>query len=221
MLRSALRHRCRVLLASTSEVYGKATSIPSKEDDDLLLGSTAKSRWAYAASKILDEFLGLAYQREHGLNVVPFRLFNTVGPRQTGRYGMVVPRFVSAALRNEPITVHGDGTQSRSFCDVSDVVRAIVLLLEQQKASGRVFNIGSGQELTILDLANRVKAITASRSPIVFVPYSEAYPSGFEDLQRRQPDTTRIFELTGWRPDLEIDEILRRIADWMRATRRA
>jgi UDP-glucose 4-epimerase len=213
VLQAALRYGCRVLIASTSEVYGKGSKIPFSEDDDVLLGPTVKSRWAYAASKMVDEFLGLAYHREHGLPVVPFRLFNTVGPRQTGRYGMVIPRFVGQALRGEPITVYGDGTQSRCFCDVSDAVRAIIGLGLHPEAPGQVYNIGSSEEVTIRRLAERVIAITGSSSEIVYVPYAEAYAPGFEDMQRRVPDTSRIQALLNWQPQLSLDRILMRVRD--------
>ena len=215
VLRMALRYRNRVLLASTSEVYGKGSRIPFTEDDDIVLGPTSKSRWGYAASKMIDEFLGLAYHREHGLPVVPFRLFNTAGPRQTGRYGMVIPRFMGQALRGEPITIFGDGTQRRCFCDVSDAVRAIVGLAEHPDAAGRVFNIGGHEEISIRQLADRVKAVTNSPSELVFVPYSEAYAHGFEDMQRRVPDTTRIHQLLGWRPEVSLDETLIHTRDTM------
>jgi UDP-glucose 4-epimerase len=208
VLRTALRYRSRVLLASTSEVYGKGSRIPFAEDDDIVLGPTSKSRWGYAASKMIDEFLGLAYYREHGLEVVPFRLFNTAGPRQTGRYGMVIPRFVGQALRGEPITIFGDGTQQRCFCDVNDVVRAIVGLAEHPDAAGRVFNVGGHEEISIRQLADRVKTITNSPSELVYVPYSEAYTPGFEDMYRRVPDTTRIRQLLGWNPKVTLAETL-------------
>jgi len=216
VLKSALRYGCRTLIASTSEVYGKGARIPFAEDDDVLLGNTSKSRWAYAASKMVDEFLGLAYVREYGLPVVPFRLFNTVGPRQAGQYGMVVPRFVRAALEGVPIHVYGDGAQRRCFCDVADVIRAITGLMLHPDAPGVVFNIGGKEEISILALAERVKALTHSASEIRFVPYSEAYAPGFEDMQRRVPDTSRIERLLDWRPDRTLDQILGRIIESMR-----
>jgi len=216
VLRAALRYNCRVLIASTSEVYGKGSKIPFSEEDDVLLGATSKSRWAYAASKMVDEFLGLAYQREYGLDVVPVRLFNTVGPRQTGRYGMVIPRFVRQALQGEPITVYGDGGQSRCFCDVRDVVQAFVALAQHTEASGRVFNIGGTEEVTIRQLAERVKAITSSGSAITNIPYEEAYAPGFEDMQRRIPDTARIHTLLGWQPHYTLDEILQAVVSYER-----
>jgi UDP-glucose 4-epimerase len=218
VLKAALRYGSRVLIASTSEVYGKGSRIPFAEDDDVLLGSTGKSRWAYAASKMIDEFLSLAYQREYGLPVVPFRLFNTVGPRQTGHYGMVVPRFVAAALKNEPITIYGDGSQQRCFCDVADVVRAIAALLEHPDAPGRLYNIGGTEEVSILQLAERTRAVCNSSSPITYIPYSEAYAPGFEDMQRRVPDTSRIHQLVGWQPELDLDHILKRVKAYMQET---
>lgn len=213
VLKTALRYGCRVLIASTSEVYGKGSRLPFHEDDDILLGPTSKSRWGYAASKMLDEFLGLAYAREYDLPVVLFRLFNTIGPRQTGRYGMVVPRFVAQALHGEPITVFGDGRQSRCFCDVADVVRALLGLAEHPAAPGRVFNIGGQEEIAIRDLAEQVKQLARSNSTIVSVPYAEAYASGFEDLRRRVPDTTRVRDLLGWQPQLSLAASLRRVRD--------
>ena len=216
VLKSALRYRCRVLIASTSEVYGKGSRLPFAEDDDVLLGSTSRSRWAYAASKMVDEFLALAYQREHGLQVVPFRLFNTVGPRQTGRYGMVVPRFVRQALQGQPITVYGDGSQTRCFCDARDVVTAVMALAHHGQAPGVVFNIGSTEETAIMELARRVKEITQSNSPIVKIPYDEAYAPGFEDMERRVPDTTRIADLIGWQPQRNLDEILHSVIAYER-----
>lgn len=213
VLRAALRHKKPVLLASTSEVYGKGTRIPFSEDDDILLGPTSKSRWGYAASKMVDEFLALGYARESGLEVTPFRLFNTIGPRQSGRYGMVVPRFIGQALRNDPITIYGDGTQRRCFCDVLDVVRAITGLALHQDAPGRVFNIGSQEEVSILELAERAIQITGSASEIIFIPYTEAYSAGFEDMQRRVPDTTRVRTLLNWTPQFSLDQTLVRVRD--------
>jgi UDP-glucose 4-epimerase len=200
-------------------VYGKGNKIPFTEEDDVLLGATSKSRWAYAASKMVDEFLGLAYQREFGLNVVPFRLFNTVGPRQTGRYGMVIPRFVRQALKGEPITVYGDGTQSRCFCDIRDIVRALTNLAGHPDAPGYVYNIGSTEEVSIGELAERVKAIAHSASPIKKIPYSEAYAPGFEDMQRRVPDITRIRKLINWQPRHSLDEILQTVVDYEQGVR--
>ena len=217
VLKAAARYRSKVLIASTSEVYGKGLRVPFREDDDVVLGPTSRNRWAYAASKMVDEFLALAYHQKYDLPVVIARLFNTVGPRQTGRYGMVIPRFVGQALANEPITVYGDGSQSRCFCDVSDTVRALTALMENDDAVGKIFNVGSTAEITILDLARRIKNLLDSNSPIEFIPYEKAYAPGFEDMQRRVPDTTRITQLTGWRPRLGLDDILMRVADWQRS----
>jgi UDP-glucose 4-epimerase len=218
LLEAGLRHGCRVLLASSSEVYGKGTSLPFGEEDDVLLGPTSRSRWSYAASKMVDEFLALAYQHERGLPVVPFRLFNTIGPRQTGQYGMVVPRLMRQALRGEPLTVYGDGSQCRCFCDVRDVVEAIVGLAAHPDAAGRVYNIGSTEEISIYQLAERVLEVTGSASPIVRIPYDEAYAPGFEDMQRRIPDITRIGALLGWRPRRSLSETLAAVRDTLRAT---
>ncbi len=211
VLKAALRYGRRVLIASTSEVYGKGAKIPFNEEDDVVLGATSKNRWAYATSKMVDEFLGLAYHHEYGLPVVIFRLFNTVGPRQTGHYGMVVPRFVDQALQGKPITVYGDGKQKRCFCDVSDAVRAIVGLAEHPDAPGKTYNIGSTEEITITELAERIKFMTESQSDIIYVPYSEAYESGFEDMQRRVPDIQRIGALLGWRPEHTLVSTLARV----------
>lgn len=216
VLKAALRYGCRVLVASTSEVYGKGSRIPFAEDDDVLLGPSSRSRWSYAASKMVDEFLALAYQDEYGLEVVPVRLFNTVGPRQTGRYGMVIPRFVGQALAGEPITVYGDGQQSRCFCAVGDVVAALVGLSAHPEAPGRVYNVGSDEETTIMALAERVRALTGSVSPIVTVPYAEAYAPGFEDMQRRVPDTARVRALLGWQPRLSLEETLQSVIAYER-----
>ena len=216
ILRVALRNKCRVLIASTSEVYGKGSKFPFAEEDDVLLGATSKSRWAYAASKMVDEFLGLAYCREFGLDVVPFRLFNTIGPRQTGQYGMVVPRFIRQALGGEPITVYGDGSQRRCFCDVRDVVTAILGLAGHSDAPGRVYNIGGTEEVSIQELAERVVEMTGSDSQITKVPYSEAYAPGFEDMERRVPDTERIHELLGWKSKRGLREILSDVISYER-----
>ena len=216
VLRVALRNKCRVLIASTSEVYGKGSKFPFAEEDDVLLGATSKSRWGYAASKMVDEFLGLAYWREFGLDVVPFRLFNTIGPRQTGQYGMVVPRFIRQALGGEPITVYGDGSQRRCFCDVRDVVPAILGLAGHSDAPGRVYNIGGTEEVSIQELAERVVEMTESDSQITKVPYSEAYAPGFEDMERRVPDTERIHELLGWKPKRGLREILSDVISYER-----
>jgi len=208
VLQAGLRYGKRVLVASTSEVYGKGAKVPFAEEDDVLLGATSKSRWGYAASKMVDEFLALAYKREYGLDAVVFRLFNTVGPRQSSRYGMVIPRFVRQALNNDPMTVYGDGQQSRCFCDVRDVTEAIHKLAELSLDDERVFNIGGTSEITILELAKLVKKITDSESEIIFVPYSEAYAPGFEDMSRRVPDVTRIRNITGWSPTIELSQTI-------------
>jgi len=214
VLRTALRYGSRVLLASSSEVYGKGNGIPFGEDDDIVLGPTSRSRWSYAAGKMVDEFLGLAYRSEFGLAVIPFRLFNTVGPRQTGRYGMVLPTFVRQALRNEPITVYGDGSQTRCFCHVSDVVTAIIGLARHPDVPAQVFNIGSTEEVAIGELAARVKRISGSNSPIVFVPYDRAYSPGFEDMSRRVPDISRIGALLGWQPTMGLDHIIESVVEY-------
>jgi len=216
VLKQAAKKGKMVLIASTSEVYGKSTDVPFREDGDLALGATSRHRWAYACSKALDEFLALAYCREKKLPVVIVRLFNTVGPRQTGRYGMVVPTFVQQALAGEPITVYGDGAQSRCFTDVSDVVSALVLLPQEARAVGGVFNVGNTEEVSIRRLAERVKALTGSLSPIVNVPYDEAYEAGFEDMPRRVPDIGRIAELIGYQPRVGLDETLRRVIEFYR-----
>ncbi len=220
VLRAAAHRLTRVVLASTSEVYGKLDRVPLSEEDDRLLGPTTKSRWSYACSKAIDEFLGLAYHRERGLPVVILRFFNTVGPRQVGRYGMVVPRFVRQALDGAPITVYGDGGQSRCFTDVEDAVRATIALSLCPAAAGEVFNVGATAEITIGALAERVKALTGSPSPIVHVPYDEAYQPGFEDLRRRVPDIGKAQRLVGYRPQVSLDETLRRVIAFQRATGR-
>jgi UDP-glucose 4-epimerase len=212
VLRSARRYRVKTLIASSSEVYGKGYQVPFREDDDVLLGPTCRHRWAYAASKMVDEFLGMAYHREYGLPVIPFRLFNTVGPRQVGRYGMVMPRFVGAALTGKTLHVYGDGTQTRCFCHAKDAVRAIMALSEKRAAVGQVFNIGSTEPISILELARRVIALTDSTSEIVFVPYEEAYAEGFEDMARRVPDISRIREVAGWTPQYSLDDIILDVA---------
>ncbi len=211
VLKVANKKKKLVLIASTSEVYGKSAKVPFSEDDDLVLGPTSKHRWAYACSKMIDEFLALAYWKERKLPVIVVRLFNTVGPRQTGQYGMVVPNFVRQALANEPITVFGDGTQSRSFTYVGDVVRAVVALINEPRAVGQVFNIGNGHEISIRDLAQRIKQLTGSSSTIVTIPYDQAYESGFEDMPRRVPDIAKIRALIGYEPTVELDEILTRV----------
>jgi UDP-glucose 4-epimerase len=212
VLKMANKKRKKVLLTSTSEVYGKADSVPFREDGDLVMGPTSKGRWSYACSKAIDEFLGLAYHKEKRLPVVVARLFNTVGPRQTGRYGMVIPNFVKQALLGHPLKVYGDGTQTRCFTYVTDVVGQLVLLAEEPRAVGEVWNVGNDRdEVTILDLAKRVVRHTGSRSPIELLPYDRAYEEGFEDMHRRVPDLTKIRALTGYEPKVHLDEILDRV----------
>src|SRR5215208_2899326 len=206
VLRHANKKKRLVVVASTSEVYGKSLDVPFREDADLVLGPTSKHRWAYACSKAIDEFLALAYWKEKKLPVIVIRLFNTVGPRQTGQYGMVIPNFVRQALAGQPITVFGDGTQSRSFTYVGDVVNAMVALIDEPRAVGQVFNIGNGHEITIGDLALKVKQMTGSASPILKIPYDEAYEAGFEDMPRRVPDISRIRSLVGYEPTVELEE---------------
>ncbi|MBM43373.1 MAG: nucleoside-diphosphate sugar epimerase [Acidobacteria bacterium] len=213
VLRHAVKKRKLVVIASTSEVYGKSTAIPFHEDTELVLGSTRQHRWAYACSKAIDEFLALAYWKERQLPVIIVRLFNTVGPRQTGRYGMVIPNFVQQALAHEPITVFGTGTQSRSFGYVGDVVRGILALVDEPKAVGEVFNLGNDGEISIRDLASLVKTMAASRSDIVNVPYEEAYESGFEDMPRRVPDLSKARALVGYAPQVQLQEILKRVIE--------
>ena len=213
VLKHANKKNKLVILASTSEVYGKSTDVPFHEDADLVLGPTPKHRWAYACSKAIDEFLALAYWKERKLPVVIVRFFNTVGPRQTGRYGMVIPNFVRQALAGQPITVHGDGSQTRSFCHVRDVVGALLRLMDEPRAVGEVFNVGNSQEISIMALAERVRALTASGSPIVTIPYDQAYESGFEDMPRRVPDLSKIHALVGYEPRTDLDAILADVID--------
>jgi UDP-glucose 4-epimerase len=205
-------------VASTSEVYGKSDQFPFNEESDLVMGATMKGRWSYACSKAIDEFLALAYFKEKKLPVVVVRLFNTVGPKQTGQYGMVIPNFVKQALAGRPITVFGDGSQSRCFTDVSDVVRALIELAEHPQAVGEVFNVGGENEVTILDLAEKIKALTGSKSEIVFVPYDKAYEEGFEDMQRRVPDISKVKKLIGYEPTLTLDQTLERVIDYFSKT---
>jgi UDP-glucose 4-epimerase len=208
VLKHANKKKKLVVIASTSEVYGKSEDVPFREDSDLVMGPTPKHRWAYACSKAIDEFLALAYWKERQLPVIVVRFFNTVGPRQTGQYGMVIPNFVRQALAGEPITVFGDGTQSRSFTHVADVVQALVKLVREPKAIGQVVNIGNTGEISILKLAERVRELSGSNSPIKLVPYDEAYESGFEDMPRRVPDLSKIHALVGYRPRADLDGIL-------------
>jgi UDP-glucose 4-epimerase len=218
VLKHAAKKKKLVVIFSTSEVYGKSTAVPFNEDTDLVMGPTVKHRWAYACSKAIDEFLALAYWKEKKLPVIVARLFNTVGPRQTGRYGMVIPNFVRQALAGEPITVHGDGQQRRAFGYVGDVVSALSKLAEEPRAVGQVFNIGNTEEISILDLARRVKAMTNSASEIVLIPYDQAYEAGFEDMPRRVPDLTKIHALIGYTPTVGLDEILQRVIAQTRET---
>jgi UDP-glucose 4-epimerase len=211
VLKHANKKKKLVVIASTSEVYGKSVAVPFHEDDDLVLGPTPKHRWAYACSKAIDEFLALAYWKEKKLPVIIVRFFNTVGPRQSGQYGMVIPNFVRQALAGQPITVHGDGTQSRSFTYVGDVVGALLKLMQEPRAIGQVFNLGNPEEVTVLELAHRVRQLAASNSEIVLVPYDQAYEVGFEDMPRRVPNLQKIHSLIGYEPQVNLDEILTRV----------
>jgi len=217
VLKHAAKKRKRVLIASTSEVYGKGSRIPFHEDDDMVFGSSTKGRWAYACSKAIDEFLAISYWKEREVPTTVLRLFNTIGPRQTGRYGMVVPRFVRQALLGEPLTVFGDGLQSRCFTYVGDVVSALTSVADLEGAAGEIYNVGSDQEITILDLARKVRTLTGSASEIVHIPYDEAYEAGFEDMRRRVPDISKIQEATGYRPSLTIEQILPRVIAFERS----
>lgn len=216
VFRAANRYHRPVVLASTSEIYGKGTRVPFAEEDDRLLGPTTRSRWCYSETKAVDEFLALAYWKEHRLPVVIVRLFNTIGPRQTGRYGMVVPRFVGQALAGEPLTVYGDGRQTRCFADVRDIVRGMVALAACPQAQGQVFNLGSNREIAIADLARLVIAITGSKSDIVYIPYEQAYGAGFEDTLRRVPDVFKVKKLIGWEAAIPLEETIRSVAEYMR-----
>ncbi|HKY04315.1 MAG TPA: GDP-mannose 4,6-dehydratase, partial [Blastocatellia bacterium] len=217
VLRLAAKKRKRVLITSTSEVYGKRDRAPFHEEDDLVLGPTSKGRWSYACSKAIDEFLAIAYWKEKRVPTVIARLFNTVGPRQTGRYGMVIPNFTRQAIANEPITVFGDGRQTRCFTHVSDTVGAIMRLAEHPLAVGEVYNVGSDEEVTIIELAEKIKELSGSTSEMVFVPYGEAYEEGFEDMMRRVPDLTKIRGLIGYEPRYDLDQILTSVIDYHRA----
>lgn len=214
VLTQASKKNKKVILASTSEVYGKAEKVPFNEADDLVMGPTVKGRWSYAASKAVDEFLGLAYFKEKGLPVVIARLFNTVGPRQTGRYGMVLPTFVRQALRSEPLTVFGDGTQSRCFSYVGDVVWALMHLADLPDAVGQVYNIGTTNEISILGLAEKIKEMTGSSSRIDLIPYDEAYEEGFEDMPRRVPDLVKIQAAIGYEPQTDLDGIINSVIEF-------
>jgi len=216
VLSIANRYKCKVLIASTSEIYGKHKDHTLKEDDNRVMGSIKKHRWAYACSKTLDEFLALAYYREKKLPVVIVRFFNTVGPRQTGYYGMVIPTFVEQALLGKPITVYGDGQQSRSFTYVGDVVGGIVKLMNQPEFEGDVFNIGNGEETTIKELALKIKEKTTSKSEIIYIPYQEAYGDGFEDMERRTPNIDKIKKAIGYEPKVNLDGILDKVIDYFK-----
>jgi UDP-glucose 4-epimerase len=216
VLEMANKFRKKIFIASTSEVYGRNSKVPLHEDDQRIYGSTVLARWSYAATKAMDEFLALAYYRTKQLPVIIARLFNTVGPRQTGRYGMVIPRFVGQALRNDPITVYGDGSQTRTFTYVGDVVQGIMALIDEPGAVGEIFNVGGEEEITIETLALKVKTITGSSSRIEHIPYSEAYQEGFEDMERRVPDITRIQRLVGYRNTRDIDTILAKVVEYER-----
>ena len=214
VLSLANKKKKRVLIASTSEVYGLSTEVPFREDGNLVMGATTKGRWSYACSKAIDEFLALAYWREKKLPTIVVRLFNTVGPRQTGQYGMVIPTFVKQALSGRPITVFGDGKQSRCFGYVGDVVGALMKLMDDEKAVGEVFNIGSNQEISIMDLARKVKELANSESEIVLVPYDEAYEEGFEDMPRRIPDISKVNAQVGFKPEMSLEGILKSVIDF-------
>ncbi len=218
VLRLARRYRRKVLLASTSEVYGKSADLPFREDADRVMGPTVKSRWSYAESKAIDEFLGLAYHKQFGLPVVICRFFNTVGPRQTGTYGMVIPRLVQQALANRPLTVYGDGQQTRCFCNVNDTVRAMIALAASPKSIGEIYNVGSQEEITILALAERIRARTGSTSALVRVPYDQAYEKGFEDMQRRVPSIDKIRAAIEWEPTFSLDQTLDAVIAYFRQT---
>jgi UDP-glucose 4-epimerase len=217
VLQAAARKRKRVLVASTSEVYGKSKDLPYRENQDLVLGPSTKGRWSYAASKLIDEFLTLAYVREKRLPATVVRLFNTVGPRQTGQYGMVVPTFVRQALSGSPITVYGSGTQSRCFCHVADVVRGLYELALSERTVGEVYNLGSNEEVTILELAERVRVRAESKSKVEIIPYEVAYEEGFEDMLRRVPHTAKAYEAIGWQPTQSLDKILEDVVAFERS----
>ena len=212
VLEAADKYKKPVLIASTSEVYGKNNKVPLNEEDDRIIGHPLKSRWSYSEAKAVDESLAYFYYLENKLPIRIVRFFNTVGPRQVGNYGMVVPRFVSAALKNQPLQVYGDGDQIRCFCHVDDAVRALLLVMDSDKAVGNVFNIGNNQQISIIELAKKIIEITGSKSEIVKVPYSEAYPEGFEDMQRRVPDISKIKSVLGWTPQIGLDQIIKDIA---------
>ena len=216
VLRLASRKRRKIVLTSTSEVYGKSADLPFREDGDLLLGPPVKGRWSYACSKAVDEFLAIAYWREHKLPTVTVRLFNCIGPRQTGQYGMVVPRFVGQALDNLPITVYGSGEQQRCFTYIDDVVQWLILLADCRDAEGEIVNIGNTEEITILALAEKIRQLTGASSPIEFIPFEKAYEQGFEDMQRRVPDISKLIRLTGRRPKFSLEDSLKAVVAWKR-----
>ena len=217
VVESAHKYSKRILVMSTSEIYGKNTSDSLAEDDDRILGSPLKSRWSYSEAKAIDEILAYTYWREKGLETVIIRLFNTVGPRQTGSYGMVVPRFVGQALRNQPITIFGNGTQTRCFCHVSDVVGGLVALSEHPEAFGNVFNLGGVEEISIRDLASQIVELSGSNSELEYIPYSSAYEEGFEDMERRVPNISRAKRLVGFEPSIGLDEIIHSVIDDLQA----
>ncbi len=220
-LRLAHKHENkRIFITSTSEIYGKSPDIPFSEEDDRVLGSTSRSRWSYSSAKAVDEYMALAYCKTYKLPVFIGRLFNTVGPRQTGHYGMVLPRFVKQALTNEPITVYGDGMQSRTFCYIDDVIDAMTRLMDFEGAMGEIFNVGTREEITIMDLAKKVRGILDSSSDIVTIPYEKAYIEGFEDMQRRMPNISKIKNSIHWEPTTDLDTIIVNVADWIRETGR-
>ena len=212
VLEAAAKYKKPVLIASTSEIYGKNEKVPLSEDDDRVIGHPLKSRWSYSEAKAVDESLAYFYYLENKLPIRIVRLFNTVGPRQVGHYGMVVPRFISAAIRNEPLQVYGSGDQIRCFCHVDDAVKALLLMMDSEKAIGQVFNVGNNQQISIMNLAKKVIEITRSKSEIIKLPYSEAYSDGFEDMQRRVPDISKIKSVLGWSPQIELDQIIKDIA---------
>ena len=210
----ACKKKKKTLVFSTSEVYGKSSKIPFNEEDDLVMGSTSRGRWSYACSKAIDEFLALAYWKEKKLPATVIRLFNTVGPRQTGQYGMVVPTFVQQALEGKPLTVYGTGSQTRCFCHVQDVIQAIYKVSQEEKAVGQVYNIGTDEEISILELARRVISITGSSSQIQIIPYSEAYEEGFEDMLKRKPDLAKITDLIDYKPQRDLERIIRDVVQY-------
>ncbi len=216
VLEACHRHRRKVLLFSSSEVYGKGAAVPFSEDDDRVMGPAQKLRWSYACGKAVDECLAQGYWQQHRLPVVVVRCFNTCGPRQSGAYGMVIPSLVARALRHEPMQVYGDGQQSRCFSAVSDVVRGVLLLADEPRAEGEVFNIGTDEEITILELAQRIKRVTDSRSPIEFVPYEQVYGHSFEDMRRRVPDLRKLGAFVGYRPQVKLDDLLEQVIEHTR-----